>query len=226
MKLLHNKHFPNESEAYREARNELLEAEIALRRQTEEVAKMRRELPLGGKVKEDYEFTSVGGKKVRLSELFENGKDTLVLYNMMLDTDWDEPCPMCNSIVDGLNGNARQITQKINLAVIAKAPIEKLIAYAQKTGWKYVHILSSHANTYNADYFGEEDGNQQPMINVFVKKDNGIYHTWGSELHYAPKDPGQDPRAIDTIWPLWNILDLTPNGREDWYPKVIHEIKE
>src|SRR5689334_21113196 len=102
MKLLHDKKFPNETEEYREARNKLLEAEISLRRQTEEVAKMRRALPLGGKVKEDYVFESEGGKKVKLSELFEKG-NTLVAYSMMFDPTWDAPCHMCNSIVDGLN---------------------------------------------------------------------------------------------------------------------------
>ncbi len=223
MKSLHNKQFPNESnesKEYRKARNELLQAEIELRRQTEEVAKKRRELPLGGKVTEDYAFTASDGKKVKLSQLFDKGKDTLVVYSMMFDTTWDEPCPMCNSIVDGLNGNARQITLKINLAVVGKAPIEKLNAYANKTGWHHVRIVSSHHNTYNADYFGEVNKEQQPMVNVFVKKKDGIYHTWGSELTLVPPEKGQDHRAIDPIWPLWNLLDLTPLGRENWYPKV------
>jgi predicted dithiol-disulfide oxidoreductase (DUF899 family) len=49
------------------------------------------------------------------------------------------------------------------------------------------------------------------------KKDGRIRHTWGMELFYAPRDPGQDPRGVDLIWPLWNILDLTPGGRgEGW----------
>lgn len=224
--------FPNESGGYRKARNELLEAEIDLRRQTEKVAEMRRKLPLGGRVNEDYVFTGANGKKIKFSELFAKGKDTLVLYSMMFDPSWDEPCPMCNSIVDGLNGNARQITQKINLAVIGKAPIEKLIAYAKKTGWDHIQIISSFDTTYNEDYLAEENGEQQPMMNVFVKKKDlpagrqgGIYHTWGSELSLTPPEPNQDPRAIDIIWPLWNVLDLTPQGREDFYPEILHKAK-
>lgn len=224
MKLLHDKKFPNESEKYREARNELLEAEMDFRRQIEKVAQMRRKLPLGGKVKEDYIFTSAEGKKVKLSELFEKGKNTLVLYSMMFDPSWDEPCNMCNSIVDGLNGNTRQVTQKVNLAVIAKAPIEKLTEYAKKTGWNYIRVLSSYDNSYNADYFAENHDGQEPIMNVFVKKDDGIYHTWASELAFVPPEPNQDMRAVDIIWPLYNVLDLTPEGRGDFYPQICHEV--
>lgn len=223
MKSVHGNHFPNETPAYRTARNKLLQAEIALRRQTEEVAKMRRKLILGGKIKEDYVFTQKDGKKVKFSELFAKGKDTLVVYSMMFDPAWDSPCPLCNSIVDGLNGNMRQISQKINLVVVGKAPIEKLLKYAEKTGWNHVRILSSFDNTYNADYFGEQDGEQMPMINVYIKKGKDIFHFWGSEMIFPPADPGEDQRLADIIWPLWNVLDLTPEGRgKDWYPKITY----
>lgn len=220
MKSQHDKKFPNESEKYRKARNELLEAERELRRQTEKVAEMRRSLPLGGKVEKNYVFTTSEGKKVKLSTLFEKGKDTLLVYSMMFDPLWDDPCHMCNSIVDGLNGNARQITQKVNLAVVGKAPIEKLSAYAKKTGWNHIKLLSSYNNTYNNDYFGEINGEQDAIMNVFVKKNDGIYHTWGAELKFLPPDPGQDHRLLDIIWPLYNVLDLTPEGRGNFYPKL------
>jgi len=222
MKSPHNQHFPNESSEYRTARNILLDAEVALRRQTEEVAKLRRSLAYGGKLKEDYVFSETGDKKTKFSELFQDGKNTLVVYSMMFDPEWDQPCPMCNSIVDGLNGNARQITQKVNLLIVGKAPIEKLLTYAKKTDWNHVRIVSSADNTYNHDYFGERNGEQTPMINVFLQKDGDIYHTWGSEMNFVSADPGQNERLADIIWPLWNVLDLTPEGRgKDWYPKIV-----
>jgi len=222
MKALNNTHFPNESSDYRTARNKLLEAEIALRKQTEEVAKQRRSLPLGGKLKEDYLFSEGNGKKTTFAEFFQEDKNTLVVYSMMFDPSWDQPCPMCNSIVDGLNGNARQITQRVNLVVVGRAPIEKLLSYAKEAEWNHVRIVSSFGNTYNQDYFGEREGKQVPMINVFLKKGNDIYHTWGSELTFVPPDPGQNERLADIIWPLWNVLDLTPEGRgKDWYPKIV-----
>ncbi|CAN5205828.1 DUF899 domain-containing protein [soil metagenome] len=222
MKSLHDKQFPNDSKEYRKARNELLEAEMALRIQIENVAKMRRSLPLGGKVKEDYVFMDLAGEKRKLSELFEDGKDTLLLYSMMFDPSGDVPCQMCNSLVDGLTGNAHHITQKVNLAVIGKAPIEKIRTYAKQAGWDGIQLLSSFENTYNVDYFGEIDGEQQPIMNVFVKKEGAIYHTWGSELCFAIPETGQDPRAMDSIWPLYNIFDLTPEGRENYYPDIPH----
>jgi predicted dithiol-disulfide oxidoreductase (DUF899 family) len=222
MITLHDKRFPNETEEYRQARNELLKAERELR-QMEKVAQMRRKLPLGGKLKEDYEFTAGEGKKVTLSELFQIGKNTLVIYNMMYAPSWDDPCNMCNSLVDGLNGNARQITQRINLAVVAKAPIEKLTEYAKKIGWKHVQLLSSFETSFDEDYFGEEKGEPDAIINVFVRKEDGIYHTWASELKFLDADPGQDQRPTDIIWPLYNVLDLTPEGREDFYPQLKHE---
>jgi predicted dithiol-disulfide oxidoreductase (DUF899 family) len=59
------------------------------------------------------------------------------------------------------------------------------------------------------------------MANVFVQKDGAIHHAWGSEMLYAESAEGQDTRHIDTLWPLWNVLDLTPGGRgADFYPKV------
>jgi predicted dithiol-disulfide oxidoreductase (DUF899 family) len=79
--------FPNESREYRRARNALLEQEIQLRRQMEEVAAARRALPAGGPVPEDYVFDGLGEDgaptKIRLSELFRPGTDTLLLYNYM-----------------------------------------------------------------------------------------------------------------------------------------------
>jgi predicted dithiol-disulfide oxidoreductase (DUF899 family) len=105
---------------------------------------------------------------------------------------------------------------------VAKAPIAKLNAYAKQTSWEHVRIISSFENTYNKDYFGEQEGKQHPMINVFQKKGNDIFHTWGSEMKFVPADPGQNERLADIIWPLWNVLDLTPEGRgKDWYPRIL-----
>jgi predicted dithiol-disulfide oxidoreductase (DUF899 family) len=85
-------------------------------------------------------------------------------------------------------------------------------------GWRHLRVLSSANNTYNHDYYGETaDGIQRPMLNVFHRDQDGIHHFWGSELLYAPSDHGQDPRHVGTLEPLWNLFDLTPEGRPDWY---------
>jgi predicted dithiol-disulfide oxidoreductase (DUF899 family) len=226
--------FPGETDEYRRARNELLETEIELRRQTEAVAAQRRGLPLGGEVPTDYGFEeSTGGpdatRTVRLSELFEDGKDTLLLYSFMFipgeaGLPLEAGCPSCTSIIDALDGEAPHIMQRVSLAVAAKVPIQQLREHARSRGWNNIRLLSSANTTYNHDYHAEApDGRQDPMATVFVRRDGKIHHFWSSELHHAPTDPGQDPRHVDFIWPLWSVLDVTPEGRgSDWGPQLAY----
>lgn len=210
--------FPNESAAYRRARNRLLAAEQDLRRQVEKVAAQRRKLPRGGAMPQDYVFDGEAGK-VRISELFRRG-NTLVAYSFMYGPRMAHACPMCTSFLDGLDGNAQHIGQRASLVVIAKSPLERILEYARRRGWRNLQLLSSAGNDYNRDYHGEgPDGAQWPMLNVFVK-DTAVRHFWASELIEAKADKGQNQRHIDMMWPLWNVLDLTPEGRgTDWYPK-------
>ena len=215
--------FPNESKQYRAARKALLEAELGLRRQAEEVAALRRRLPAGGEVPQDYVFMSERGP-VKLSQLFERG-NTLVAYSFMYGPKMKAACPMCTSMLDALDGNAHHIAQRTNLVVIAKSPLPRILEHAKARGWRRLRLLSSAENTYNRDYHGEDDeGAQMPMMNVFVKRDGKIRHFYGSEMLYAPEEKGQNARHIDMMWPLWNVLDLTPEGRgTDWYPKLNYQ---
>jgi predicted dithiol-disulfide oxidoreductase (DUF899 family) len=136
--------------------------------------------------------------------------------------DDERPCPHCTSFLDSFNGAAEHIMQRVNVAVVAKAPLERILAHAEERGWRRLRLLSSARNTYNRHYLGETpDGAQMPMLNVFRLDGNVIRHFWGSELLYAPTDPGQDPRHTDSIDPLWNLFDFTPEGRgTDWYPDL------
>lgn len=226
---VHEKRFPNESAAYRKARNTLLRSEAELRSQIERVAVARRKLPLGGEVREDYVFEegaadladTTTARRVRLSELFDQ-RDTLVAYSFMYGPQMPAACPMCTSMLDGLDGQALHIGQRASLAVIGKSPLQRIRAYARERSWNGLRLLSSAGNTYNRDYFGEgPDGSQWPSLNVFVRRDGKIYHFYHTELLFAKAAPGQNNRHVDSIWPLWNVLDLTPEGRgTDWYPKL------
>ena len=233
--------FPNESVEYRQRRNRLLQQEAELRRMTELVAAARRALPAGGVVAEDYVFDGQGfdrgAARVRLSELFAPGRDSLVIYSMMFPRDPHDdspgpssgetallplaegPCPSCTALVDQLDGAAEHAAQRINLAVVAKAPVERVLTFGRERGWRRLRLLSSAGSSYNRDYLAETaDGTQRPMLNVFHRDGTTIRHFWGSELLYAPVDPGQEPRHVGTIEPLWNLFDLTPEGRgTDWY---------
>jgi len=212
--------FPNETKAYRKARNDLLKAEVDLRRQIEKVAALRRSLPAGGEVAADYVFDSESGA-VKLSQLFERG-GSLVAYSFMYGPRMQKACPMCTAMLDGLNGNAQHIAQRTHLVVIAKSPLPRIVEFARSRGWANLKLLSSENNHYNRDYHGETaDGSQMPMLNVFVKRDGKIRHFYGTELLHAKEEKGQNGRHVDSIWPLWNLLDFTPEGRgSDWYPKL------
>ena len=218
--------FPGESESYRAARNELLDAEIELRRNIEAVAAKRRDLPLGGKVQQDYVFEEATSgsaeRKVRLSELFADDKDTLVVYSFMYGPKMAQPCVSCTSILDALDGEAPHVRQRLNLAVAAKSPISRVMEFAMGRGWRNLRLLSSAGNGYNQDYHAESpEGDQLPALNVFVRRDGVIHPFYNTELFYAPCEPGQDGRHVDLIWPLWNLFDLTPEGRgEKWYPRL------
>jgi predicted dithiol-disulfide oxidoreductase (DUF899 family) len=128
------------------------------------------------------------------------------------------PCPTCAAFIDQLEGAAEHVNQHINLVVVAKTPLPRLLGFAEERGWRRLRFLSSANNTYNADYHAETaEGAQRPMLTVFHRDADAIRHFWSSELFYAPNEPGEDPRHVGTVEPLWNMLDLTPEGRpQDW----------
>jgi predicted dithiol-disulfide oxidoreductase (DUF899 family) len=232
--------FPGESAEYRAARDRLLAQEIELRRAMESVADERRQLPPGGVVPEDYVFQGLSGDgvpaDVRLSELFEAGRDSLVIYSFMFPRDPGDrrpgplsgetallpleegPCPSCVALLDQLDGASEHAGQRLNLRIVAKTPLPRLLTFAEERGWRRLRLLSAAGNTYNRDYLAETaNGAQRPMLNVFHRDGDTIRHFWGSELFYAPTDPGQDPRHVGTLEPVWNLFDLIPEGRgEDW----------
>jgi predicted dithiol-disulfide oxidoreductase (DUF899 family) len=171
---------------------------------------------------------------VRFSELFEPGKDTLVIYSFMFPRYSGDPrpgpasgetarlplaetpCPSCTSILDSLDGAAPHLARRLSLAVVAKSAPERIAAFARDRGWRHLRLLSSRDNGYNRDYNAETpEGEQMPILNVFVRDGDAIRHSWATELMYAPRDEGEDPRHVDSIWPIWNVLDLTPGGRGD-----------
>jgi len=168
------------------------------------------------------------------------GKYSLVIYSMMVPRDPGDdrpgpaggqtallplaqsPCPSCTAFLDALDGAARHASQRVNLAAAGKAPIERILTFGAERGWRHLQLLSTAGTTYNCDYLAETPaGDQQPMLNVFHRDGNTIRHFWGTELFYAPEDRGQDQRHVGTLEPLWNLFDLTPEGRPaGWYEQL------
>jgi predicted dithiol-disulfide oxidoreductase (DUF899 family) len=217
---------PGESEEYSQRREELLAAEIALKDQIERVAALRRALPVGMTVT-NYVFREGPADLTRnepkdmhdmqLADLFTDGHDTLIIDHLMFAADDEEPCVMCSMWADGYNAITPHILQRAGFALVAKAEITKLRSWARQRGWNRIRLLSSHDTTFNSDFGMEEaDGSQRPGLSVFTRTPSGeIIHryTIGAEFD------DQNNRGIDPYSPVWNLFDLMPSGREDWYPE-------
>jgi predicted dithiol-disulfide oxidoreductase (DUF899 family) len=232
--------FPGESPEYRTARDELLQREIGLRREMESVAAARRALPPGGVVPENYVFQGAGPDgeptEIRMSELFAPGTDSLAIYNFMFPRSSQDsrpgpasgrsaelplaqgPCPSCTALLDQLDAVMLHSEPLLDFYAVAGAPLEHVLTFARERGWRRMQVLSAAGNSFKRDYHGEtEDGSQIPMLNVFERDGNVIRHFWSSELMFAPTDGDQHPRHVGTIEPLWNLFDLTREGRRhDW----------
>jgi predicted dithiol-disulfide oxidoreductase (DUF899 family) len=211
---------PNECNAYRAARTALLAEEIELRRHIERVAAQRRALPPGGTVVGDYRFQGEHGP-TDFAGLFGD-RPSLAIYSYMFGPERKRPCPMCTNLLGAWEGNAADIAQKISLVVVARSPIERLIAWKRERGWRNLRLYTDLNGNYSRDYFGLlPDGSEIPAFNVFTRDGSTIRHFWSGEMTGPTADPGQDPRGAPDPAPLWMVLDCTPEGRgKDWYPSL------
>jgi predicted dithiol-disulfide oxidoreductase (DUF899 family) len=217
----------NESADYIAAREQLRLAEIELMRHRENVAALRRDLPPGAAV-EDYVFEEgpsdlSGGdgpvRRVHLSELFTAPGRSLVIYQLMFGKQQTTPCPMCTMWIDGINGVALHLAQNLDFAVAAAADIADLRAHARARGWHNVRLLSCGTSTFKYDLGSEdEQGNQDSTISVLTRD------SAGDVRHFYTAHPRMsddiDQRGIDLLSPVWNLMDLTPEGRGDWYAEL------
>jgi predicted dithiol-disulfide oxidoreductase (DUF899 family) len=191
--------WPNESQHYRNHRDKLVLAEAELRAKAEEVAALRRGLPPSGTPKEDYVFADARtGEGVRLSDLFGSEHDTLLLYSLMY-APGGKPCPMCTSLLEGLNAVAPQLSRRMALAVSAKVGPRELLDFSERRGWHNLRFVSSHANNYNHDYRAENgSGSQLPMMHVWARRDGETRHFWASELFYHNDPDWRSSHAMPT----------------------------
>jgi len=212
---------PNESDEYREARQRLLVEEIEVRRHAERVAEMRRQLPPGGEVPEDYVFIAENGLEITLSQLFGD-HDTLAIYSYMFGPERDEPCPMCTSHMGAFEHKIDDIRQRVAVAFIARSPIERLIEAKSDRGWTHLPVYSDTDGAFTRAYVSADDADM-PAYNVFTRRDGTIRHFWSEEISFDMSDPGQDPRGAVEMDPLWLIFDTVPDGRGgDWHPSLTY----
>ena len=224
------KRLPNESPDYQTARAELLAAEIALKDQREQVAELRRQLP-EGPIVEDYVFregsrdldnnSPMSMREVRLSELFDEDHDQLVLIHFMYGGAQTDPCPMCTMWTDGYNGVAEHVRQKACLALVAEADLSQLRAWARERGWDNIRLLSSAGSTFKRDLrMADEDGSQHPGVSIFTRNPDGsVRHIYTCEAVLAEGHW----RGVDLLSPVWHLFDLLPQGRGDWNPRISYD---
>jgi predicted dithiol-disulfide oxidoreductase (DUF899 family) len=213
--------FPGESDAYRVARRALLAEEIEFRRQLTRVAAQRRALPPGPIIAKDYRFHDANGADVGLIDLFGD-KETLVTYFWMYGPQRERPCPMCTNWLGAVNGNAPDIAQRASLKILGRSLVERQIAFARERGWQHLEFIQTAGDDYASDLgLLNADGTENPALVVYHREGDKVRLFWSSAMKLSMADPGQDPRDAPDIASLWNILDLTPEGRgTDWYPKL------
>ena len=222
----------NESPEYLARREELRQAEIELMRQRERVAELRRALPPGATI-EDYEFLEGPAslddgdqpiRKTRFSELFTAPDRSLVIYHLMFGKKQTRPCPMCTAWIDGYNGIAHHLAQNVDVAIVAAADPATLRAYARQRGWDNLRLLSAGDSTFKYDLGSEDrEGGQDSTISVFTRDSDGTLR------HFYSGHPWLGPeikeRGIDELTPIWNLMDLTPQGRGTFYTSLDYGTK-
>ena len=215
--------FANESKKYAEARTALLAEEIEARRHLTRLAQQRRDLPVGPKLKKDYRFKDSNGEDVGLADLFGE-HETLVTYFWMYGPERERPCPMCTNFLGGANGNAADVKQRAAFKILGRSSVERQKAFALERGWRDLEFVQTIGDDYARDLgLLDEQGFEYPGFTVYCKDGDKVRVFYNAEMPAEAADPGDDPRGAVDIAPLWNILDMTPEGRgTDWYPKLAY----
>jgi predicted dithiol-disulfide oxidoreductase (DUF899 family) len=222
----------NESAEYLAAREQVRIAEIELMRQRERVAELRRQMPKGATI-QDYEFLEGPAslddgdepvRKVRMSELFTAPDRSLVIYQFMFGKKQIKACPMCTAWLDGYNGVAHHLAQNVDFAVVAAADPSTLREFARIRGWDRLRLLSAGESTFKYDLGSEDlEGRQDSTVSVFTQDSDGTLR------HFYSAHPRLDhdikERGIDEMSPIWNVMDLTPQGRGTFYASLDYGTK-
>jgi len=225
--ILHTR-LQNESREYRERREELRRAEVELSRQSEKVAALRRSLPQGTPV-QDYRFVEgpedldAGDSFVRsvhLSELFSTPtRRPLIIYHFMYGKKQTLPCPMCTMMIDGFNGIASHLAQNVDFAIVAAAEPAALRAHARARGWRRLRLISAADSTFKYDLRSEDaEGRQDSATSVFTLDADGTVRHFYTNHPWLADD--MQERGEDLECAVYNLFDLTPAGRGDWYARL------
>jgi predicted dithiol-disulfide oxidoreductase (DUF899 family) len=213
-------------EEWLSARKALLEKEKAFSRQRDAIAKARRGLPMV-KLEKDYVFHGPNGK-VALRDLFQ-GRTQLLAYHFMFDPAWEQGCKSCSFIADHFDGAIPHLlAREVSLVMVSRAPLDKIEAFRRRMGWHF-RWLSSHETDFNYDFgvsfrpgaprqgynyadapfpsstpSGNSESGEAPGLSVFVRQGGDVFHAYSSYQ-----------RGVDILIGAYNILDMTPLGRNE-----------
>ena len=222
MSRLRGRH-PDESPDYTKLRDELHQAEVALRDQRERVAELRRRLPEGQRLPDDAFEEVRDGKHqpVRISELFRDQTQPLVLIHFMYGKAQESPCPMCTLWPDGYNATTPHLEQLVNFAVLVAGDAATFESYARGRGWGNLRVVSAADSSLKQTLgFEDPDGGQSPGVSVLRLGAGGaVEHVYSLSADLGP----DGYRGMDLLSPFWHLLDLTPEGRGDFFPSKQYE---
>jgi len=219
--------FSNESSGYAKARQALLAEEIEVRRHLGKLARQNRELPEGPEMPTTWKFIGMNGAEVGLADMFGPRHDTLVLYHWMYGPERNRPCPMCTNLLGPLAANAADLRQRAALAVVSRSKVERMVAFGIERGWRDLPYHQAVGDDFSIAVGGldPEKHSESPVLMVLRKKQDQVRLHWMGETTMEMADPGEDPRGAVDIAPLWNLLDVTPEGRDPkWYPRLSYEV--
>lgn len=207
-----------ESDAYKKIRDELRDAEIALRDQRERVAELRRQLPQDTPIDNATLLTIDGDelREVKLSGFFDDPDKPLAVIHFMFGKKQVKPCPMCSLWADGYNGIVPHLVEHMNFGVLVAGDLEEFARYAASRGWDKLRLLATGDSDLKRKLgFETDDGGQIPGVSIFTRgADGSIAHFYSQSALFG----NGEFRGMDLLTPVWHFLDLTPAGRGDWLP--------
>ncbi len=156
---------------------------------------------------EDYTLKSSDGKDSKLSELFGDKQDLIVIHNM------GKGCNYCTMWADGFNGVLPHLEDRAAVALVSPDSPEVLEEFATSRGWRFA-LYSGEGSTFIKDMgFQDGEGQCKPGVSTFRRLDDGSIE----RVAKAPFGPGDDFCGV------WHLFDLLSGGAQGWEPKVSYD---
>jgi predicted dithiol-disulfide oxidoreductase (DUF899 family) len=195
---------------WQEANEQLRAKEKEATKARDALSAERRRLPMV-RIEKEYVVDGPGGK-ASLLDLFE-GRRQLIVYHFMFGPGQEVGCDGCSMVADQIVHLAHLHARDTSFAMVSRAPIAKIEPYRERMGWS-LPWYSSFDSDFNVDFGLSPETPQEGVyqdgetfgLSVFVRDGDEVYRTYFTNR-----------RGVETLGPVWTLLDLTPLGRqEEW----------